>query len=77
MNKQMVRICRKEELCTHSIIIIFKVAIYVVIHRGTENTSISQSVSSLFSRACITKDPFYDLVSARKKKIINHTEHQD
>ncbi|XP_016088141.1 cytohesin-3-like isoform X1 [Sinocyclocheilus grahami] len=28
-------------------------------------------------RACITKDPFYDLVSARKKKIISHTEQHD
>ncbi|RXN02530.1 cytohesin-3-like protein [Labeo rohita] len=28
-------------------------------------------------RACITKDPFYDLVSARKKKIIGHTTEYD
>lgn len=28
-------------------------------------------------RACITKDPFYDLVSARKKKITNHNEPHD
>ncbi|XP_056608968.1 cytohesin-3 [Triplophysa dalaica] len=28
-------------------------------------------------RACITKDPFYDLVSVRKKKIINHIEQHD
>ncbi|TRY87819.1 hypothetical protein DNTS_015722 [Danionella cerebrum] len=28
-------------------------------------------------RACVTKDPFYDLVSARKKKIISHKEEQD
>ncbi|XP_051571908.1 cytohesin-3-like isoform X2 [Myxocyprinus asiaticus] len=28
-------------------------------------------------RACITKDPFYDLVSVCKKKVINHIEHHE